>query len=210
MWARYSMPLAPYPPLLSATPPACYWKYSQLLRRPAVENMRKALYAQYSVGQAVYYGVTIVGYWAYGSTVCEYLPKELSGPRWVKMFVAPIREALDTKFLNLEESMHSRQNIKRLFSLRALFFSANTLVTAAFPFMGDFVNLLGSFTRVPLTFVFPSLIFLKVKGKTARMEMRVWHWTIVVLFSLLALATTISAVRGIVDNVTKYHLFADA
>ncbi|CAK9143944.1 unnamed protein product [Ilex paraguariensis] len=183
MWARYSMPLAPYPPLLSATPPACYWKYSQLLRRPAVENMRKALYAQYSVGQAVYYGVTIVGYWAYGSTVCEYVPKELSGPRWVKvlvnsavfvqsiisqhMFVAPIHEALDTKFLNLKESMHSRQNIKRLFSLRALFFSANTLVTAAFPFMGDFVNLLGSFTRVPLTFVFPSLIFLKVTLQTS-------------------------------------------
>ncbi|CAK9137523.1 unnamed protein product [Ilex paraguariensis] len=195
------------------------------LRRPAVENMRKALYMQYSGGLAVYYGVSIVGYWAYGSTVSEYLPQELSGPRWVKvlinsgvfvqsiisqhMFIAPIHEALDTKFLKLDKSMHSRENIKRLCCLRALVFSGNTLVTAAFPFMGDFLNLLGSFALVPLTFVFPSMIFIKVKGKSAKMGKKVWHWTNIILFSLLAVATTISAVRIIVENVRKYHFFAD-
>lgn len=78
------------------------------------------------------------------------------------MFVAPIHEALDTKFLNLNQSMHSRENIKCLFYLRAVLFTGNTMVTAALPFMGDFVNLLGSFTLLPLTFVFPSMIFLKV------------------------------------------------
>lgn len=79
------------------------------------------------------------------------------------MFVAPIHEALDTKFLNHNESMHSRDNIKILCCLRAGLFTVNTVVTAALPFMGDFVNLLGSFTLVPLTFVFPSMIFIKVK-----------------------------------------------
>lgn len=57
------------------------------LRRPAVENMRKALYLQYTVGLFVYYGVSIAGYWAYGSTVSEYLPKELRGPKWVKILI---------------------------------------------------------------------------------------------------------------------------
>lgn len=66
----------------------CLFTYMQsTLRRPAVENMRKALYVQYSGGLMVYYGVSIVGYWAYGSTVSEYLPKELSGPKWVKILV---------------------------------------------------------------------------------------------------------------------------
>ncbi|KAK9278313.1 hypothetical protein L1049_027878 [Liquidambar formosana] len=195
------------------------------LRKPAVKNMRKALHMQYSVGLLVYYGVSIVGYWAYGSTVSEYLPKELSGPKWVKvlinsavflqsiisqhMFVAPIHEMLDTKFLKLDESMHSRENIKRRCSLRALLFSVNTFVTAAFPFMGDFVNLFGSFTLIPITFMFPSMIFIKVKGKTARIENKVWHWTNIVLFSLLAVVTTISAVRLIINNVRAYHFFAD-
>jgi amino acid permease len=57
------------------------------LRKPAVKNMRKALYVQYSAGLIVYYGVSIVGYWAYGSTVSAYLPAELSGPKWVKIVI---------------------------------------------------------------------------------------------------------------------------
>ncbi|GMY14988.1 proline transporter 2-like isoform X1 [Fagus crenata] len=195
------------------------------LRKPAVKNMRKALYVQYSAGLIVYYGVSIVGYWAYGSTVSAYLPAELSGPKWVKivinaaaflqsivsqhMFLAPIHETLDTKFLKLDKSMDSKENTRRRFYLRALLFTFNTFVTAAFPFMGDFVNLFGSFTLVPITFVFPSMIFLKVKGKTAGLEKKVWHWFNIILFSILAVATTIAAVRLIVNDVREYSFFAD-
>ena len=57
------------------------------LRKPAVKNMRKALCAQFSIGLIVYYGVTIVGYWAFGSNVPDYLPKALSGPKWVKVLI---------------------------------------------------------------------------------------------------------------------------
>ncbi|KAF3436779.1 hypothetical protein FNV43_RR19532 [Rhamnella rubrinervis] len=196
------------------------------LRKPAVTNMRKALYLQFTVGLVVYYGVSVLGYWAYGSTVSEYLPEELSGPRWVKvlinstvflqsivsqhMFIAPVHEALDTRFLKLDESMYSKENFKHRFILRVLFFTGNTFVAAALPFMGDFVNLFGSFTLIPLTFVFPSMIFIKVKGKTARTHKNLWHWFNIVLFTLLAVITTISAVRLIVNNIQKYCFFADA
>ncbi|KAF7848978.1 hypothetical protein BT93_L1377 [Corymbia citriodora subsp. variegata] len=195
------------------------------LCKPAVKNMRKALGLQFTVGLVVYYGVTLAGYWAYGSGVAEYLPKELSGPKWVKVFVnssiflqsiisqhifvVPVHETLDTKYLKLEESMNSATNLKRRLLLRVTFFAINTFLTAAFPFMGDFVIFFGSFTLIPLTFVFPSLIFLKVKGKTARMEKKAWHCFNVVAFSLLAVATTISAVRLIIHNTRMYSFFTD-
>ncbi|KAI3688681.1 hypothetical protein L2E82_46440 [Cichorium intybus] len=194
------------------------------LRMPAVKNMRKALHLQFSVGLAFYYGVSIAGYWAYGSSVSEYLPADLSGPKWARIlinsvvfsqsiisqhaFIAPVHEALDTKFLKLDKGIHSRENIKRLLSVRALLFTVNTLVAAALPFMGDFVNLLGSFLLIPLTFLFPSMIFIKVKREAAKIE-KVWHWAIIVVFSLLTVATTVAAVRLIVNNVAKYYLFAD-
>lgn len=57
------------------------------LRKPVVSNMKKALSLQYTVGLAIYYSVTIVGYWAYGGSVSEYLPKELSGPKWAKVLI---------------------------------------------------------------------------------------------------------------------------
>lgn len=195
------------------------------LRKPAVKNMRKALYSQYTVGVLFYYGVTIVGYWAYGSMVSSYLPENLSGPRWINvlinvivflqsavsqhLFVVPIHEALDTRFLEIGKGMHSGENLKRLFLLRMCFYTGNTFIAAAFPFMGDFVNLLGSFSLVPLTFMFPSMIFLKTKGKTARTEKKVWHWINIVVSFLLTIATTISALRFIINNVQKYQFFAD-
>ncbi|XP_061988408.1 proline transporter 2-like [Rosa rugosa] len=196
------------------------------LRKPVVANMRKALYMQFTVGLLFYYGVTIAGYWAFGSKVSEYLPNQLSGPRWIKVFinaavfvqsivsqhtfVIPIHEALDTKFLHLDKSINSAENLKRRFCIRALLFAGNTLVTAAIPFMGDFVNLFGALALIPLTLVFPSLIFINVKGKTARPHQNLWHWFNIITFSLIALAATISAVRLIVYNVEKYSLFSNS
>jgi hypothetical protein len=127
----------------------------------------------------------------------------------MQLFVVPIHEALDTRFLEIGKGMHSGENLKRLFLLRMCFYTGNTFIAAAFPFMGDFVNLLGSFSLVPLTFMFPSMIFLKIKGKTARTEKKVWHWINIVVSFLLTIATTISALRFIINNVQKYQFFAD-
>ncbi|XP_021720187.1 proline transporter 2-like [Chenopodium quinoa] len=195
------------------------------LRKPVVKNMRKALYAQFTFGIMVYYGVTLVGYWAYGSDVPDYLPKALSGPKWAKilinsavfltnvisqhMFFQPVHEALDTRFLKAEEGVYSRENLKRRFLLRALLFAGTTVVAAALPFMGYFISLLGSFTLVTLTFIFPSMIFIKVKGKSARIGQKAWHWTIIFIFSLVAMATTIASFILIIHNVRSYHFFAD-
>ncbi|KAM0946973.1 putative amino acid transporter, transmembrane domain-containing protein [Dioscorea sansibarensis] len=57
------------------------------LRKPAVMNMRKALAVQFTIGLAIYYGVSIVGYWAYGSSVSAYIPSQLSGPKWAKVLI---------------------------------------------------------------------------------------------------------------------------
>ncbi|KAG2602760.1 hypothetical protein PVAP13_5KG707000 [Panicum virgatum] len=148
------------------------------VREPAVRGMRRALLLQYTAGAAAYYGVSVAGYWAYGSSVSEYLPNELGGPRWAAvlinataflqsvvsqhLFAVPIHEAMDTRLQRLEEGMFSRYNLTRRFFARGLIFGFNIFVTALFPFMGDFVNLFGSFALVPLTFMFPSMVVLKV------------------------------------------------
>ncbi|XP_072964259.1 proline transporter 1-like isoform X2 [Typha angustifolia] len=173
------------------------------LRKPVVSNMRKALAMQYTVGLAIYYGISIAGYWAYGSSVSEYLPQQLS------IFVAPIHEALDTKFQRLEESMFSKYNLVCRFFSRALLFGVNTFITSLFPFMGDFVNLFGSFTLFPLTFLFPSMVFIKITSTTARREHKLWHWISIILSLLLSVITTTAAVRLILNNARIYHFFAD-
>lgn len=155
------------------------------------------------------------------------------------MFIVPIHEALDTKFLRLEKNMFTKENLVCRFFLRALVFGVNTFITAMFPFMGDFVNLIGSFTLFPLSFVFPSMIFLKVraskfcsslflelsrqsevrfyyyfsllqvKGNIASRGEKAWHWANIVIFSLLSIITTASAIRLIINNVQIYKFFAN-
>ena len=80
----------------------------------------------------------------------------------VQLFTVPIHEGMDTGLQRLEEGMFSRYNMTRRLFARGLLFGVNVFVTALFPFMGDFVNLFGSFALFPLTFMFPSMIVLKV------------------------------------------------
>ncbi|GAY47258.1 hypothetical protein CUMW_103220 [Citrus unshiu] len=196
------------------------------LRQPAVMNMRKALYSQYTVGLLFYYGVTIIGYWAYGSSVSAYLPEQIGGAKWIKVFVnaavflqslvsqhvfiSPVYETLDTKLLVLEESMFSRENIKRRFFVRGVIFTANIFVAAAFPFLGDFINVIGSFSLIPLTFVFPSMVFIKAKAKASTIQKKAWHWFNILFFTLVTIATTVAAVRIVVKHIQDYSFFADA
>ncbi|KAF8755774.1 hypothetical protein HU200_011243 [Digitaria exilis] len=229
------------------------------VREPSVRGMRRALLLQYTAGAAAYYGVSVAGYWAYGSSVSEYLPNELGRPRWaavlinaaaflqsivsqhvrlyafpipfldrsplhalqianlcvcfamviVQLFVVPIHEAMDTQLQRLDEGMFSRYNLTRRFFARGVIFGFNIFVTALFPFMGDFVNLVGSFALVPLTFMFPSMVILRIKGKSRGIWSRIWHWGIIVFSSVLCVATTASAVRLIFNNARIYRFFAD-
>lgn len=73
------------------------------LRKPVVSNMRRALLLQYTVGSAVYYGISVAGYWAYGASVSDYLPNELSGPRWATVLINA------TAFLQSVVSQHVRK-----------------------------------------------------------------------------------------------------
>lgn len=195
------------------------------LKQPAIRNMHKALYFQFSIGLSIYYAVTIIGYWAYGSSVSEYILSDVSGAKWAKvlanaamfiqsiisqhMFCAVIHETFDTRFSYKDEKEFSRRNILVRFILRSLFFTVNSFTAAMLPFLGDFVNLIGSLSLIPLTFIFPSLIYLKVKGQKISGAAKIWHWLNVIIFSCLTVATTVAALHSIVDNAKTYHVFAN-
>lgn len=50
---------------------------------------------------------------------------------------------------------------------------------------------------------------MQVKGKTARMEKKTWHWANIIVFSLLTVVTSASAIKLIAGNIRDYHFFAD-
>ncbi|PKA51990.1 putative proline transporter 2 [Apostasia shenzhenica] len=194
------------------------------VKEPAIKNMEKALWFQFTIGGLPLYAVTFMGYWAYGSSTSTYLLNSVQGPVWVKtlanvasflqtvialhIFASPMYEYLDTKFGRVGNPF-SLQNVLFRVGVRGGYLTINTLVSALLPFLGDFMSLTGALSTFPLTFVLANHMYLMVKKNKLSPPQKAWHWLNVVGFSCLAVAAAIAAVRLIVFDSKTYHVFAD-
>ncbi|KAK8662545.1 hypothetical protein V6N13_092116 [Hibiscus sabdariffa] len=194
------------------------------VRQPAVRNMLKALYFQFSIGVVPMYAVTFIGYWAYGSSTPTYLLNGVGGPVWVKaaanmsaflqavialhIFASPTYEYLDTKFGVTGSSLKWKNIVFRLIA-RGGYLIVSTLVSALLPFLGDFETLTGALSTFPLTFILANHMYLVAKKHKLSSMQRFWHWLNVGFFGLMSLGATIAGIRLIALDSKEYHVFAD-
>lgn len=195
------------------------------VKQPVVENMKKGLYFQFTIGAIPMYAVIFIGYWAYGSSASAYLLNSVKGPVWVltvanlsaflqtvialHIFASPMYEYLDTKYGNVKGSPFSLHNLSFRIAVRGGYLALNTLVAALLPFLGDFMMLTGAFSTFPLTFILANHMYLTVKKSKLTSLQKSWHWLNVVVFSIMAFATACAALRLIIQDSKTFHLFAD-
>lgn len=194
------------------------------IKEPAIKNMEKALWFQFTLGGLPLYAVTFMGYWAYGSSTSTYLLTSVHGPIWVMtianlasflqtvialhIFASPMYEYLDTKF-GREGNPFCLQNVLFRVVVRGGYLTISTLVSALLPFLGDFMSLTGALSTFPLAFVLANHMYLTVKKNKLSTPQRAWHWLNVAGFSFLAVITAIASLSLIVQDSKTYHLFAD-
>ncbi|OMO76296.1 Amino acid transporter, transmembrane [Corchorus olitorius] len=194
------------------------------VRQPAVKNMLKALYFQFTVGVLPMYAVTFIGYWAYGSATTTYLLNSVSGPVWIKatanisaflqsvialhIFASPTYEYLDTKF-GIRGSALKIENLAFRIAARGGYLVISSLVSALLPFLGDFESLTGALSTFPLTFILANHMYLVAKKTKLNSLQKLWHWLNVAFFGLMSLAATVAALRLIAVDSKEYHVFAD-
>ncbi|MBA0629772.1 hypothetical protein Godav_024276, partial [Gossypium davidsonii] len=196
------------------------------VRQPAVKNMLKALYFQFSVGVVPMYAVTFIGYWAYGSSTATYLLNSATGPLWVKasanisaflqsvialhIFASPAYEYLDTKF-GITGSALKLKNIAFRILARGSYLTISTLVSAMLPFLGDFESLTGALSTFPLTFILANHMFLVAKKNKLSSLQQSWHWLNVGFFALMSVAATVTDEdEGVADiEITNSGLLRD-
>ncbi|XP_074576941.1 putative proline transporter 2 [Curcuma longa] len=195
------------------------------IRPPVIRNMEKALWFQFVVGGLPLYAVVFMGYWAYGSSTSTYLLNSVNGPSWLKaianiaaflqtvialhIFASPMYEFLDTKYGRGKGNAFSFYNLSFRVLVRGGYLTVSTLVAALLPFIGDFMSLTGALSTYPLTFVLANHMYLKIKKNKLSTPQKTWHWLNVVVFSGLAIAAAIAALRFIALDSKTYHLFAD-
>ncbi|KAJ8764105.1 hypothetical protein K2173_005010 [Erythroxylum novogranatense] len=193
------------------------------LKAPVVENMMKALYAQFTLGVIPIYAVILIGYWAYGSGTSSYLLNNASGPIWAKalaniaaflqsiinfhIMACPSYEYFDTKY-EVKGGAFAPKALSFRIKIRGSYLIVSSLVAAILPFIGDFIGLIGSICVVPLTFVIPNHMYLTIK-KNLNSVQKLWHWFNVIIFSILSVAATVASVRLIVIDSKNYKIFGD-
>jgi len=109
----------------------------------------------------------------------------------------------------MNESIYSARNWTVRLVARGTYLIVTTLVAAMFPFLGDFVTLTSAISVIPLTFVFPNHMYIKVKGKDLNGLQKSWHWANVWFFSILAIVGVVASLRSIIIDYKTYDLFAD-
>ncbi|KAK3024660.1 hypothetical protein RJ639_044276, partial [Escallonia herrerae] len=188
------------------------------VKQPAVKNMMKGLYFQFTVGVVPLYAVVFMGYWAYGSSASSYLLNSVSGPVWVKttaniaaflqtvialhIFASPMYEYLDTKY-GIKGSTLALRNLSFRVVVRGGYLTLTTLLAALLPFLGDFMSLTGAISTFPLTFILANHMYLVAKGNKLVSLQKLWHWLNVCFFGFMSIAAAIAALRLIaVDSKT--------
>ncbi|XP_051143546.1 proline transporter 1-like [Andrographis paniculata] len=194
------------------------------VRQPAIKNMMKGLYFQFTVGVVPMYALIFAGYWAYGATTSEYMLHNVHGPIWIQaaanissflqtvialhIFASPMYEFLDTKY-NIKGSSLKARNLSFRTGVRGAYVGLVSLVAAMLPFLGDFMTLTGALSTYPLTFILAHHMYLVAKRNKLSLAQKGWHWLNIAFFCSLAVAAAVSAVRLIVADSETYHLFAD-
>ncbi|XVF24015.1 hypothetical protein REPUB_Repub13aG0090400 [Reevesia pubescens] len=194
------------------------------VREPAVKNMLKALYFQFTAGVVPMYAVTFIGYWAYGASTSTYLLNSVSGPVWVKasanisaflqsvialhIFASPTYEYLDTKY-GVRGSALKLQNLTFRIAARGSYLAISTLVSALLPFLGDFESLTGALSTFPLTFILANHMYLVANKMKLSSLQQSWHWLNIAIFGLMSISAAVAALRLIAVDSKEYHVFAD-
>lgn len=117
-------------------------------------------------------------------------------------------EYLDTKY-GINGSALAFRNLSFRIMVRGGYILVTTFVSAALPFLEDFMSLTGAISTFPLTFILAHHMYLVANKNRINPLQKSWHWLNVTFFGIMAVAATIAGTRLIVVDSKTYHIFAD-
>ncbi|KAH7685625.1 Amino acid transporters domain-containing protein [Dioscorea alata] len=199
---------------------------------PVTGKMFKGLCICYAIVMTTFFSVAISGYWAFGNLSQQIiLSNFITGlgqflvPKWfirmtniftllqltavAAVYMQPFNELLENLLGDPNKGEYSVRNvIPRLFS-RSFVVAASTTLAAMLPFFGDLSAVIGAIGFMPLDFVIP-VVFYNITFKPSKKSFIFWlNIVIAVVFSLLSIVGTVSAIRQIILDAKNYKLFAD-
>ncbi|KAK1360538.1 lysine histidine transporter-like 8 [Heracleum sosnowskyi] len=198
--------------------------------QPSRGPMNRAVSVSYLVIAACFYPLTLAGYWCYGNKLVTNNNMPLlrsfmeyhhdSMPKFVKAIIYLL---VVTHFLTIFQiyGMVVWDNLERIYvtmknrrcpkwlrgGIRALFGGFVYFVAVELPFLGALSALLGAITAVPITFIYPCLMWIIIRnpGRTSPM----WYLNVGLAFLGIALVVLVetAAIRTLIVYGFKASFF---
>ncbi|WOL15676.1 GABA transporter 1-like isoform X1 [Canna indica] len=199
---------------------------------PVTGKMFKGLCLCYTVVVVTFFSVAISGYWAFGkqaegSITYNFILEDGSilVPKWFLtmtnvfillqlaavgvVYLQPTNEVLEGLFADPTKDQYSARNVVPRLIFRSLSIVVATLLAAMLPFFGDLNAVIGAFGFLPLDFAVPSIVY-NITFKPTKRGLKFWLNTVIaVVFSIVAVLASVSAVRQVIVDAKTYKLFAD-
>ncbi|XP_057535764.1 GABA transporter 1-like [Amaranthus tricolor] len=201
------------------------------LAPPVKGKMFKGLCVCYSVVLVTFFSVAVSGYWAFGNQAEGQILSNfvVAGhallPKWFVfmtnafvflqiaavgvIYLQPTNEVLEGVLADPKSEQFSARNVIPRVISRSLSVAIATTLSAMLPFFGDINAVIGAFGFLPLDFVLPVVLF-NVTFKPSKRTFTFWlNSTIALVFSILGIIGSVSAVRQIILDAKSYRLFAN-
>ena len=126
----------------------------------------------------------------------------------LQVYCRPTYEYFEMKLCDIHQSRLSMRNLSARFCITLVYNVLLTLLAALLPFFGDFVALVGAVGFIPMDFILPLLMWLRVRKPHTW-----WVWTfnlsILIFYTIVGVVSCVGAIRSIHIHVTTYKVFAD-
>ncbi|KAK1668331.1 hypothetical protein QYE76_056490 [Lolium multiflorum] len=198
---------------------------------PVTGKMFKGLCLCYAVVVTTFFSVATAGYWAFGNAAQGLLLNNfmVDGrpviPEWLLLmaelftlmqlsatatvYLQPTNEVLEGLLSDPKAGQYAARNVMPRLLSRTLAVAFGTTIAAMIPFFGDMNALIGAFGFLPLDFAVPA-IFYNLTFKPSKKGVVFWlNTAIAVIFSVLAVVASVTAVRQIILDAGTYKLFAN-
>ncbi|KAL4424863.1 hypothetical protein ABPG77_011113 [Micractinium sp. CCAP 211/92] len=194
----------------------------------AVPPMVRATVGGYSVLLALFLAVAVSGYWAFGNSVQSIVLQSIGNPAWLVIagYLCMVINAIPG-YLVFAHSVFDYVELKimlshwtglefqggplllaKRFGFRWAFVGATAAVAICLPFVNDLMGLIGALGYVPLCFVMPCAMFLRVR----RGELSTWqvaaNWAVILASSLVAVLASLGSLRSLIVAFGSYHFFS--
>ncbi|MCO5563490.1 hypothetical protein L7F22_017133 [Adiantum nelumboides] len=188
--------------------------------KPSKIPMWRGVLVAYLIVAFCYFGVALLGYWAFGNAVKDNILISLNKPTWLiatanlmvvihvigsyQIYAMPVFDMLESV---LVKKLYLPPGIILRLVARSLYVAFTCFVGVTIPFFGDLLGFFGGFAFAPTTYFLPCIMWLCIFKPRRYSLSWITNWICIVLGIMLMFVSSIGGLRQIIVDASRFKFY---